>query len=203
MALNPPGIMNSNHRRDFSNPMIQIVLLVIVIVLLSWFVVKPKFASTMENRTELKAAKARMAKVEEDQQELNRLISAMKASPEEIALVDEALPLTGRVSKAYTLLNTLVQFSGMSLTLLGADDTSKVIAAGDKDELENPYKPGRKLHTVTMTVSVEGNMEQFKSLLELIETNGRVLDVETVNIIGGEEAPKYHVTVKAYAYENI
>lgn len=203
MALNPPGIMNSNHRRDFSNPMIQVVLLLIVLGLLSWFVVKPKLASTMANRTELKAAKARMDKVEADQQELNRLITAMKASSEDIALVDEALPLTGRVSKAYTLLNSLVQFSGMSLTLLNADDTSKVVAAGDKDELQNPYKPGRKLHTVTMTVSVSGNMEQFKSLLELIETNGRVLDVDTVNIIGGEESPKFHVTVKAYAYENI
>jgi hypothetical protein len=203
MALNPPGIMNSNRRRDFSNPIIQIVLLIIVIVLLSWFVVKPKYASTMQNRRELSSAKAKMAKVEEDQQELDRLISEMKSSPQDIALVDEALPLTGRVSKTYTLLNTLVQYSGMSLTLISADDTSKLIAAGEKDELQNPYKPGRKLHTVTMTVSVAGSMEQFKSLLELIETNGRVLDVDTVNIVGGEDTPKYQVTVKAYAYENI
>lgn len=202
MAMNPPSIINSARRREFGNPIIQIVLLLIVLVLVSWFVIKPKITAVIEQRKELKLAEQKMDKVEEDQRDLNRLISELRSSPDEIALVDEALPLNGRVSKAYVLLDGLIRLSGMSSALLSADDTSKFVAAGDKDELQNPYKPGRKLHTITLTTSVTGTMEQFKSLLQIIETNGRVLDVENVNILGGDDETKFRITVNAYSYEN-
>lgn len=203
MAMNPPSIINSARRREFGNPIIQIVLLLIVLVLVSWFVIKPKITAVIEQRKELKLAEQKMDKVEEDQRDLNRLISELRSSPDEIALVDEALPLNGRVSKAYVLLDGLIRLSGMSSALLSADDTSKFVAAGDKDELQNPYKPGRKLHTITLTTSVTGTMEQFKSLLQIIETNGRVLDVENVNILGGDDETKFRITVNAYSYENL
>lgn len=203
MAMNPPSVVNSTHRRDFGNPLIQIGLLLIVLILGSWFVVKPKLTQTLEVRKELKLAEQKVSQVEDDERELNRLINELRSAPESVALVDEALPLNGRVSKAYVLLDGLVTLSGMSSALIGAEDTSKVIAAGDKDALENPYKPGRKLHTVSMTVSVSGSMEQFRSLLQIIETNGRVLDVENVNIIGDDTETKFRITVNAYSYENI
>lgn len=203
MAMNPPSIVNSARRKELGNPVIQIALLLIVLVLVSWFVVKPKIHSTLQERKDLKAAQAKMSKVEDDQRELNRLINELHSSPEDVALVDEALPLNGRVSKAYVLLDSLIKLSGMSSALLSSDDTSKVIAAGDKDELQNPYKPGRKLHTITLTTSVTGTMEQFKSLLQIIETNGRVLDVDSVNILGGDAETKFRITVKAYSYENL
>lgn len=203
MAMNPPSILNSSRRRDLGNPIFQIVLLLIVLVLSSWFVIKPKLSAALQQRKEYKLAEQRVSKTEEDEQELNRLISEMKSSPQENALVDEALPLTDRVSKTYVLLDSLVRFSGMSSNLLSADDSSEVIAAGDKDALNNPYQPGKELHVITMTTSVVGTMDQFRSLLQLIETNGRVLDIESVNIVGGESETKFRIVVKAYSYVNL
>ncbi len=46
-------------------------------------------------------------------------------------------------------------------------------------------------------------MEQFKNLLQLIETSGRVLDIDSVEVIGGEPLTKFRITVKAYAYEKL
>ena len=203
MAMNPPINMKSSGRRDFANPIIQIVLLLVVLVLSSWFVVRPKIVATLEQRKLLKAAEQKMSKVEDEEKELNRLIKEIKSSPEDVALVEEALPLNGRASKAYVLLDNLIRLSGMSATLISANDTSDLLSAGDKDELVNPYKPDRELHTVFLTASVTGTMEQFRSLLQIIETNGRVLDVENVNILGGEAETKFRITVKAYSYEKL
>lgn len=204
MDMKPPSIQNStsNTLRDSSSSIIQIVLLAIVLVLFSWFILKPKLSQSTEVRGNLKAAEAQLAKVRQDQQDLDALISELRSSPDEIVKIDEALPLNGRISKAYVQLDNLVQSSGMTLTIISTDDTAKTISAADKVLLENPYQPGRALHTITLTATVTGSMDQFKNLLELIETSGRVLDVETVEIDGGEPLTKFTIEVKAYAYEN-
>ena len=205
MAITPPAVhhTNQNKKRDFGNPLIQATLLLIVLVLFSWFVLRPKLSQSSEKRNALKAAEQQLSGIKTDKQNLSKLVENLRDSEEEVAKVDEALPLTGRVSKVYVLLDNYVQSSGMTLTLISADDTSKAIASGEKSLLENPYQPGRKLHTVTLSASVTGTMEQFKNLLQLIETSGRVLDVESVEIFGGEAITKFRISVKAYAYEKL
>jgi Tfp pilus assembly protein PilO len=200
MVMNPPSISNSYQRRDFGNPIIQIFLSVVVLVLFSIFILKPKITQTYENKAKLAAAKSQLTQIEKDQKELNTLVNKLKSSPEEVALIDEALPLSGRVSKAYVLMESLVNSSGMDLSLIDSSDTSKFVSAGEKEVLANPYKAGRELHTITLNTSINGTMEQFRNLLQLIETNGRVLDVESVEINGGEALTKFMVTIKAYAY---
>ncbi len=203
MAMHYSSTQNSYQRRDFGNPVVQIVLLLIVIVLFSWFILLPKVSKTLTSRSALKASQNQLAKIESDQRELNQLVSKLKSSPEDVALVDEALPLNDRTSKTYVLLDSLVKSSGMTSTLINADDSKDVISAGDKATLQNPYQPGRSLHTITITASISGTMEQFRNLLQLIESNGRVLDVQSVDMIGGESETKFRLVVKAYTYENV
>lgn len=204
MAINPPSIQNSNTQpRDYNNPVVQIILLLIVLVLFSWFILKPKLSHSTEVRSNLKASEAQLDSVKQDQQDLGQLVSDLRDSSSEVSKVDEALPLSGRISKTYVLLDNLVRSSGMTLTLISSDDTSDVVSAADKAALENPYQPGRELHVVTLTTSISGTMEQFKNLLQLIETNGRVLDIADVKVIGGEPLTKFEISVKAYSYEKL
>lgn len=204
MAINPPSIQNSNtNSHDYSNPVVQIVLLLIVLVIFSWFVLKPKLSHSTETRTNLKAAEAQLESVKQDQEALGQLLSDLREATDEVSKVDEALPLSGRISKVYVLLDTMVRTSGMSLSLISSDDSSDVISAADKGVLENPYQPGRELHVVTLNTSVSGTMEQFKNLLQLIETSGRVLDIADVKVIGGEPLTKFEISVKAYSYEKL
>lgn len=203
MDMKPPSVQNntSSAVRTSSSSIIQIALLAIIFVLFSWFILKPKLSHSTEVRSSLKAAEAQLAQTQQDQQDLKRLVTDLRSSSDEVAKVDEALPLSGRVSKAYVLLDSLVRSSGMTLATIDSSDSSKAISAADKALLANPYQPGRELHTITITTTVTGSMDQFKNFLELIETNGRVLDVETVEIDGGESATKFQITVKAYTYE--
>lgn len=204
MAMNPPQMKNSFQRRDFGNPAVQIVLAAIILVLFSWFILLPKYHDYQNNRVQLAAAKEQLTKIETDQRDLNRLVNELKSSPEEIEKIDEALPLTGRVSRVYVVLDNLVRSSAMSMSLLSVDDTTDIISAGDKAVLADPYKPGRSLHTLTVSASVVGTMEQFRNLLQLIETSSRVLDVDSVEIVAGDDgSATFRLTVKAYSYENV
>ncbi len=204
MAMNSPTIQSYiPHSKNYGNPGIQAVMLLIVLVLVSWFLIKPKLTESAQHRAELKAAEAQLSGIQQDRKDLNRLVNELHSAPDEILKVDEALPLNGRITKTYVLLESLVRDSGMTLTLISAGDTSKTISAGDKEILENPYQPGRELHVMTLTTSVTGTMDQFKNFLELIETNGRVLDVETVEVVGGDPLTKFRITVNAYAYEKV
>lgn len=203
MAILPSNLTESYRNKAASNPVFQIILVLIVLVLFSWFIFRPQLAKFNESRAEVATAEEQLNKVETDRRELNRLINELQASPDEITIVDEALPLNGRISKANVLLDTLVQTSGMSLAVISADDVVQTIDAGDKDVINNPYQPGRTLHTITINASVTGTMEQLKNLLELIETNGRLLDVDSLQILGGSELTKFRLTIKAYSYEYI
>lgn len=203
MAISTPSISSSYQRRDFGNPVIQAVLLLIVFVLFSWFILKPKYSQWNQRRTALKTAQDQLAKIESDQQDLNNLVDQLHSDSDDVQKVDEALPLSGRISKAYVVLNSLVQSSGMTLALISSDDSQSTVSAGDKAALANPYAVNRQLHTITLSTSVTGTMEQFKNLLQLIETNGRVLDVDSVEIIGGDTQTKFNMTVKAYAFEEV
>lgn len=200
-----PATQNSYERKDFGNPVVQIVLLLIILALFSWFVLRPKINQTMERRAEIKNAQLQLSKIEADQADLNRLLNDLNQATDKVAAIDEALPLEGRVSKLYLMIDSYVRASGMSLALVSADNSTDIVAAGDKDALQNPYMPGRTLYTTTLTSSVTGTMEQFKNLLELIETSSRVLDVSSVEITssGSDDGAgaKFAITVKAYAYE--
>jgi Tfp pilus assembly protein PilO len=203
MALLPPNLTESYRNKAASNPVFQIILVLIVLVLFSWFIFRPQLAKFNESRAAVATAEEQLNKVETDRRELNRLVNELHSSPDEITIVDEALPLNGRISKAYVLLDTLVRASGMSLAVISADDAVQTIDAGDKDVLQNPYQPGRTLHTITIAASVTGTMEQLKNLLQNIETNGRLLDVDSLQILGGSDLTKFRLSIKAYSYEYV
>lgn len=203
MAMNAPTISSNYQRRDFGNPIVQVVLLLIILVLFSWFILKPKYAQYNQRKADLSTAQSQLKKIQNEQLDLDKLVKQLHSSADDVALLDEAVPLNGRISKVYVLLSGLVQNSGLSLGIISADETQSIISAGDKTTLADPYKGSRTLHTIIVSAQVNGSMEQFKNLLQLIETNGRLLDVDSVEVIGSDTQPKFRIKVKAYAYEDV
>jgi Tfp pilus assembly protein PilO len=201
MTSNTPVIKKSYQRKDFGNPLIQIILLAVICSLFSWFILKPKYSETMANRSQLSAAEKQLEQITKDQADLKQLVSRLNSSTDQVALVDEALPLNGRISKANVLMESLVQASGMSMAQLTTSDSQKTISSGDKAKLANPFKAVRTLNTISMTLSLTGNLDQFRNLLELIETNGRVLDVESMDVTSDDNGSKFRIIVNAYAFD--
>lgn len=197
----PPEINTNYTRKDFGNPIIQIILMLIVLVLFSWFILLPKVKQYKEVKANIAASTNELSKIKKDQEDLNQLITKLRNSSDKVALIDEALPLNGRMSKAYVLFDNLVRSSGMSMASFNVSETLKPISAGDKKILENQFQEPRKLNTITMTASTTGTMDQLRNFLQQVETNGRVLDVQSIEIVSGEDLAKFNLIVKAYSYE--
>ncbi len=203
MAFQSPQISSLYHNKQLTSPVAVIVLMVIIIALFSWFMLKPKLATVSAQHTTLKSLKDQFATVDGQKRELNRLIAQLADNKQEITLTDEALPLSGRTSKVHVLLDKLASDSGLVVSQITAEDIEDIISAGNKAALKDPYGQNRKLYASSVTMSVSGTVDQFKLFLELLETNGRVLDVSQLEIIGAEEVTKFRVKIKAYAYEVI
>jgi Tfp pilus assembly protein PilO len=187
--------------QQLSNPYTQIVLLGVIIALLSFFIVGPKYRAVQSSGADADAISAQRQQVESEKENLAKLMAKLENSKQDIAVTDEALPLNGRVSGLYALLESLVKNSSMQLAEISAADGVTLVVAADKAESKG-LKADRKLLTTKVSLSVVGDMQQLKNLLESIETNPRVMDVDSLNIAANEEGVRFKIELKAYAYEN-
>ena len=64
MAMNPPSIQNSSIRsHSFGNPVVQAIMLVVILVLFSWFMFRPKLSQSLETRQELNAVETQFSQI--------------------------------------------------------------------------------------------------------------------------------------------
>jgi Tfp pilus assembly protein PilO len=204
--LTPPNIKTfvpgTNQER---NHFIEIVMLVLVIGLFSWFVLRPKVADYKHNQQELAKLKEDSAKVAENKQKLFDLVAKLEQSKPQIASLDETLPLQQRTTTLAVLLDSLAQANGLNISSLAFDPQSidTVIVAGDKKTLEDPYKDPRKVKNVTTLISVNGTLEQFMGFLGALEKSTRIIDVQTIDINGQEgEVLNFKVKIRSYTYSS-
>ncbi len=187
-------------QKQLRSPMLQSVLLIVIIVLFGWFILQPKYASTKASRAELDSFKQQQATLEADREELNRLINKLEDSEDEIKLVDEAVPLKTRATEISVLIESYSRATGLLLSQLNITGLEKFIAAGDKESLENPYAPGRDLQTADVQVVVTGSIDQFRNFLQLLETSGRIIDVDNLEVTSTSEGVTFRLRMKTYAY---
>ncbi len=191
---------NTNKTRGTQTSVVETSALIIVIVVVGWFFVRPQMTVLKSAKSQLQQEQAEYQNVEKDKNDLNQLATKLKQSQIDLVLVDEALPLHNRPTQLEVLLDTLITATGMSATDLSLRQEEDSIAAGDKALLSNPYGANRKAQTTTVDLSVNGNIDQFKNLLQLIETNGRIIDVTGMSMINGSELTEFKLKLKAYNY---
>jgi Tfp pilus assembly protein PilO len=170
-------------------------------VLFGWFILSPKYASNNQIHEQLSQVKSQRANLEADQQELNRLIAQLKTATDDVKILDEALPLSGRPTKIAILIETFARNSALIVEQLNISGLEEVLASGDKAMLADPYKPGRQLRTIDVTVQLAGSPEQFKNFLQLLEQSGRIIDVESLLVSSGQDTTSFTIRLKTYAFE--
>jgi Tfp pilus assembly protein PilO len=181
------------------NSLFEVIILLAITILFLIFVVRPKYSMSKVKAAELKTAQSQYQTVESDRKTMNDLIDKLDDSKNDLALVDQALPLQGRVTSLDLLIDNLVSTSGMKLASVNTDEGTNGVAAGDKKLLTDPYGSNRKLQTMLANVTVTGPVEQFRQLLKLIETNSRLMDIDTISISKQDEII-YKIRLKAYFY---
>ncbi len=179
----------------------EAVLLLIIVVLFYWFIVGPK-------RGQLAAASAQYQTLQSQQNDLNKTkielqkaVSDLNSHPQEVADMDEALPLDDRVSKLYIALDSLTQNSGMTVGNISVAYNSGVDMAGDKALLADPYAVQRTVQKLTTSLQVTGNFDQFQALLQKLENSGRLINITTVNITPAQSGTfNFTMNLEAYYY---
>lgn len=190
-------------KSKMSSRLLQAVLLLIVLALFVWFIFIPRWNSYQQINQQLALLSNQEAQLQSEQAELNRLVSVMRQSTQEVALLDEALPLSSRPTKIAMLIEAYAQNSAMLLSGLNISEPDKFIAAGNKAVLADPFSSNRSLATIDVSLTVAGNTEQFKNFLQLLEQSGRIIDVESFTVTRPETGinNNYSLKLKTYAYE--
>ena len=188
-------------KTQMRNPMLQAILIIIVVVLFGWFIVIPKNAQVSQKSQQLEVLETQAQNLEADLETVNRLVAQLESSDSEVKLVDEALPLTNRPTRIALLLEEYARSSGMQVAQINIENVDANIASGNKEVLAKPYESNRSLITTNVTVSVGGSIDQFKNFLTLLETSGRILDVESFTVNSSEGDVRYNLKLLTYAYE--
>ncbi len=196
-----PDLNPHSRSKQIQSPLFQAVLLIIAIVIFWWFILSPKYNQVSTKRAELASVQSQQSSLENDQEELNKLIDKLESSDAQIKLLDEALPLSNRPTQIALLLETYAQSSGMSISDISVDDLDHAIAAGNKSVIDDPYGKQRGLVTVKVTMVVTGSVDQFKNFLEILEKSGRIVDVENLEVTSGDGAARFTLDLKTYAFE--
>jgi Tfp pilus assembly protein PilO len=201
MDLHPPSFKSISHNPQVTGPLSQSILLVVVIVLFTWFLLIPKYNSTQEQHATLKGVEQQRAAVDNDKKALESLIVELNDSKKEVRITDEALPLVGRISRLDLLLDSLAKSSGLQVAQINPEILPDFVSAGNREIMEDPFAASRSLQTTDVSMLVTGTIDQFRNFLQLLETSGRVLDVSELEITTAEGVNRYRLTIKAYAYE--
>src|SRR6185369_14904084 len=96
ISYSKKSFISKEHPEVYRNLLVEGVLLLAAVILLMNFLVLPKKHSVADEKTELDELTQQSNSIEEKTSELNNLISQMKASKQDLAVLDSALPLNAR-----------------------------------------------------------------------------------------------------------
>lgn len=185
------------------NNLFEILLLAVVIIVFSWFALKPKVIALAVKNQELKTLETQASMIDQKKQDLGTLVQKMESSKLTFDLLDEALPMNSRATSLMVLVDSLAKTNGLSVSAVSVDGTelAKTIAAANKPALADPYGVERKLNNETVLLTSSGTLDQFMGFLNAIENSTRLLDVQTIDISTNEDnILSYKVKVRGYTF---
>lgn len=172
----PPNLQGSR------NSIIEVVLLIIVIVLFSWFLVWPKKAELQTRVDAYKVVEESYNSLAGDVDKLKDLVKQLEASGPEVEKLDEFLPLQERSVVTQLLFTKLAQTSGVVIGDINITSPGDVIVGGDKELLKNPFGPERALKILPVNIVVSGTMSQITDFVRKLENYGRLMDINSLDL---------------------
>lgn len=182
---------------------LQSSLLVVISGLVFWFLVMPKNDLVASQRADLDHLKETEKSTASMLTKLNNLGQVLDSSTEQVAKLDELLPLDSRSTKVQVMLERYVGASGMSLANVTVDfpPEENIYASGNAELQKDPFKEERQRRIANVTLQVTGQMTQFESLLKTIETGSRLFDTQSIEVKGQDDGSlAIRLKLKTYFY---
>lgn len=194
-------VKSINYRPQIRSQIMGTGLLILFLVLFVWFIVLPKNRAYSEIKSQITELDSEKVNLYSGVEDLNKLVSELSSAKSDVKLLDEALPLSDRATRIAILIESYANSTAMQLSQLNIQDMEKDLSAGNKAVLDKPFDQERSLQTVQVNITVDGTVEQFKNFLLLLETSGRIIDVESFTVNQGDELDRFNLTISTYAYE--
>lgn len=181
------------------NLSIEIVLLIVFSVLFYYFIILPKKAAVDVQNSDLQTLQGQESKMAQALSDLKSLVSGLQNHKDDIAELDEAMPLQNRLNNLQQLIQNLANSLNVAVGNINVSGKSGGIQAGDKALLSNPFGATRTLQTLNASVFVVGSFTQLESFLQKLENNARIMDITSLAIEGGTNGNlNLKVTLNAY-----
>ncbi|GEM_PF-1444736 len=182
-----PGNLDLIKHAARSNPLVEILFLLLVVGLFSWMALRPKIYSFMELKGTLAQAQQDKDASKAELEKLTALIGVLKNSGKEVAELDEALPLEASNVRQHQLIQALARQIGLTVGDINIASQGDAIVSGNKDLLSNPYVIDRHTQKVSVGLYVIGNFQQVQAFLEALENNARIMDILSLKMSANQD----------------
>ncbi len=162
--------------------MIEVVLLLVACGLFYWFIIAPKNSQIDQQNKILSEIQAEEQKISGTVADLKTMVRQLSDNPKQISDLEEAMPLNAKTLSFRTLLENLSQSVGLSVSTVNVSDNTGEPWAGNKELLAKPYAVSRSVQKLSGSVAVIGTYSQIITFLEKLQTSGRVININSVNI---------------------
>jgi Tfp pilus assembly protein PilO len=149
----------------------------IVFFTLSW----PNLTKVFDLNSVLNESKKEYENQNQSLQLAKSIIEQYKNLNDVNQAVSLTMPKTDEIYNIIVQLNKIAESSGMSIEGLSLKEVINNNELDDSNNRQNLVKPYR---TISINTSLNGSYESFKTWLELVETNIRLMDVKSVSFEG-------------------
>jgi|YelNatPaOPRAMG01_1025707.scaffolds.fasta_scaffold07553_7 hypothetical protein len=193
--------MKESTKRNLSLILIIVFFIVAFVVFFNY--TWPALLKVLDANDKLKVVKQNYAKQLQSLQMAKQIIDQYKNLTNVNQTISLTLPKSEEIYNVITQLNKISQNSGLllqSISLQRSAPTSQTTSTTKTESLLN------KPQTITLTLNLVGTYEAFKTWLEAIETNIRLMDITNINFSGVLSSEKstttnifnYRVTLNTY-----
>jgi Tfp pilus assembly protein PilO len=184
------------------NSMFEVGLLLIICLLFSWFILLPKRAEVAQKQSNLETVKKQGDNTSKQLATLQSLVNSLPSDSQNIAELDQALPLDGSTIRLQLLIQNLAQSVGVTVGNISVSGNPSGEVSGNTALLANPYGASRTVQTMDGTLDVVGSFQQLQSLLQKLENSGRLIDMDSMTINQGSSPGNLdmNLTFKAYYF---
>jgi len=153
------------------NKFILTIVFVVLFVTLGWLLVIPKFRDYNTNKVTGLETQKEIADSEQHFTKLSNMGRELQNYPNEVSLIDSALPSEFSQPPLYNFLEMSASQSGMALkevSLIEDSVSGEKLTVGMKDNSVN--------------VSVTGPYGSFKNFLKVIESSARIINIDNISL---------------------